>query len=100
MLAGRSVELLKTYRDELIPLPVARSRRLLRNSDGLLQFNFMERFQYIVARSTRQEKIIWACGQCKKNNINAILLRNWRLIGRSPDTTIVCDVCGAGLAKG
>ena len=52
----------------------------------------MERFQYIVSGASKQEKTIWVCGKCKKDNMDNVLLGKWKLIDRS----IVdgpCDLC-------
>lgn len=59
----------------------------------------MERSQYIISGSSKQEKSIWVCGKCKKAHIEAVLLGRWKLIDRKDDDSIPCDVCGAGLSK-
>ena len=59
----------------------------------------MERSQYIISGSSKQEKSIWVCGKCKKDNMDKVLLGKWKLIDRKDDDSIPCDVCGVCLSK-
>ena len=37
---------------------------------------------------------IWVCEECKKKNNELILLKFWKLIGRSVDSEEGCELCG------
>lgn len=54
----------------------------------------MGKFQYITSTLTKLEKTIWVCGKCKNDNLELILLGEWKLINLTADNTIPCAVCG------
>lgn len=59
----------------------------------------MHRYKYLAEIKKGGQEEFWACVTCRKNNLNLILLRKWRLIDQSNDERITCTKCGDNIAN-